>query len=37
MFDWILLGAVYAIFVVLLAARHLLEDFAERNAGTGSG
>jgi hypothetical protein len=36
MFDWIFLGAVYAFLVAVLAARRLLDDFAERNTGTGS-
>lgn len=31
MFDWVMIGLIYAFFVVLLAMRHLLEAFAERN------
>lgn len=34
MFDWILIGVIYAFFVVLLAMRHVVEGIAERNAGT---
>lgn len=33
MFDWILIGVIYTFFVVLLAMRHMIEAFTERNAG----